>query len=67
MDDSSQTPSNSLAGQSKNTSFGEKLSPELVRQVAERVYSMVLEELRIEQERRRIKAIRMSGVSRRLH
>jgi hypothetical protein len=30
------------------------LTPDLVRQVADRVYAMVIEELRIEQERRRI-------------
>ncbi len=44
----------------------EKVTPELVRQVAEKVYQMLLAELRIEQERRRIKAAGSGGGPRRL-
>ena len=51
MDDNPQTPSDALVGPSKNSSLDGQLSHELVREVAEKVYSMLLADLRIEQER----------------
>jgi hypothetical protein len=67
MNDSTQTPVNTPAGSSDGASLKEKPSPELVRKVTEKVYSMLLEDLRIEQERRPIKVPRRRVVSRRLH
>jgi hypothetical protein len=39
-----------------------QITPELVRQIADKVYAMILEELRIEQERRQLDLKGWTGV-----
>ncbi len=50
-------PSDSSAGGSENADQGSALNPELVRQVADKVYALFLDDLRIERERRRLERI----------
>ena len=45
----------------ENAGEGSVLTPDLVRQVADKVYSMLIDELRIEQERRRLELMGWSG------
>ena len=59
METDSQLPT---GGSAENTGEGSTLTPDLVRQVADKVYSLFLEELRIEQERQRLELIGWSGV-----
>jgi hypothetical protein len=55
-------PQLTAGGSEENTGEGSLLTPDLVRQVAEKVYRMMIEELRIEQERRRLELMGWSGI-----
>ncbi len=52
----------SAAGSPEKSGEAAALAPELVRQVADRVYTMLLEELRIEYERRRLEPVGRVGI-----
>lgn len=53
MEVNRQTSSVTTTGSPEQVGQGGNLSQELVRQVAEKVYTLLLEDLRIERERRR--------------
>ena len=55
-------PQLTAGGSAENTGEGSLLTPDLVRQVADKVYSMLIDELRIEQERRRLELMGWSGI-----
>ena len=62
MDVNRQTTADTTTGSPEQVGQGGGLSPDLVRQVAEKVYALFLEDLRIERERRQLELIGSSGV-----
>ena len=62
MNDVPKVTSGAPAAFSENTNANGLVTPELVRQVADRVYALILEDLQIEQERRQLGLIGGSGV-----
>jgi hypothetical protein len=54
MKNDTHTPSNTSAESTGTSNQGDQLTPELVRQVADKVYTMLVKELDIEKERHRL-------------
>jgi hypothetical protein len=50
------TPSETTTGYPGSSNQGNRLTPELVSQVADKVYAMLIAELRIEKERHRLES-----------
>jgi hypothetical protein len=61
MGDTQQIPLVAPASPAENAGPGGTLSPDLVRQVADKVYALFLEDLRIERERRQLELMGWGG------